>query len=171
MRNRKKWLKAAGTVLAIIAIFLAGRYSETPPVTKYKIIDNKVVIARYANLYLTASSYSEKGLIKALTEYENCDEKVVQNVVDKMNIDWQKQADKELSQLLNSTGYSEKQVRAFMARDLYTQEQIDASLESASPDWKKQAKVCADRLIGAGLSELNVKTTLLSRGFTLEQID
>ena len=165
-----KWIRVVIVIIVIGIAFSAGRYTAPEDITEYTEIQNEKEITKLANQYLIAAPYSEKGLVETLVKYEHCDEDTAIRVVKKKDVDWQEQANRELNKLLNSSGYSEKQVREYLARDLYSEQQIDTAMAQISPDWSEQAKKCMQALKNSGVQDFYMTGTLLTRGFTLEQI-
>ena len=160
----------------IVFTFLLGFFSSA--VLKQNITSSAYAeetdpdrIKQVAENYLTAAPYSKRGLTEALCKYEHFDRKAAADVVGKLSVDWQEQADREVEEYLNMDGHSEKSIREFLERDFFTEKQIDKAIKSADPDWTEQAKIRADMLKVAGIGQLALKTELKSLGFTDEQID
>ena len=166
-----KWLKVVAVVLVIGIAFIFGRTTAPEPLTEYPEISDKEEIRQVADKYLSSAAYSKDGLIQALIDYEHFDKVTTKDIVSELDVDWQKQAEKELNQYLNSSGFSESQIREYLLRDLYTEAQIDKAIETVNPDWKEQARMCAENLKSSGVNKANITATLLARGFTLEQIN
>ena len=76
----------------------------------------------------------------------------------------------ELSAYLKMTGNSEKQIREYLKRDLFTEDQIDKAIEKAEPDWHEQAVRCADYLKMSGADDISIRLMLLERGFKEEDL-
>lgn len=155
----------------IIALsFFCGRLTAPEPIKEYPIVYDRTDIYMTAQNYLVSGSYSEEGLITALMSYENFDESVTREVIGRMDVDWQAEADEELEAYLNMTGNSEKQIREHLERDLFTKEQIDRAIEKADPDWHEQAERCADFLKRSGAEDSSLRPLLLERGFRPEDL-
>lgn len=140
------------------------------PEAKTEIAADEGQIKEVAESYLKVAAYSKKGLVEALCEYEHLDRAAVEFVIGTLGTDWQKQADREVQEYLLMDGNSEKRIRDFMKRDLFTEEQIDKAISAADPDWEEQAKMRADILRAAGAGDANIKAELLNRGFTDDQV-
>lgn len=162
---KKKTLAVLLTAEIAIISFFTGRLTAAEQEAEYPPGTDPADIYITAQNYLTAGNYSEEGLIMALKEYEHFDESQTRKVVGKMDIEWQAEADEEVRAYLDMTGNSEKQVREYLRRDLFTDEQIDEAIDKADPDWHEQALRCADFLRQSGANDAEIRMLLLDRGF------
>ena len=145
--------------------------SEVAAEDTYEKINDKSQIRQIADNYLTVATYSKQGLIDALCTYEHLDRKATKEVVNNLDTDWQKQADKEVDEYLHMDGNSESRIRECMERDKFTQKQIDKAIKKADPDWTEQAKLRVEILMKAGANALNARIALADKGFTDTQIE
>lgn len=163
-------------ILLLLLFFVLGQLSVTlidrckAGEIKPNIPANQDEIIQIANNYLTTASYSEEGLIKALHEYEYFDEDATKEAVASLNIDWEKQAEKEINEYLHMDGYSEKELRKLLKKDLFKEKDINKAMETVSPDWHEQAMRKKEMLLDSGVSENLIIPTLLNNGFTKEDI-
>ena len=150
--------------------FFAGRLAAPEREAKYGAGKDPAEIYVTAQSYLDAGYYSEEGLIRALNEYEHFDKTETRKVVEGLDIEWQTEADEELAAYLKMTGNSEKQIREFMSRDLFTDEQIDEAIKRADTDWHEQAEKCTEYLRQSGAKDAEIRLLLLERGFREEEL-
>lgn len=173
---RNKIIKRMLYISLLLIFFILGQISIVV-INNYKTGDIKPNIPAHqdeiiqiANNYLRTASYSEEGLIKALHEYEYFDEDIAREAVESLDVDWEKQAEKEIDEYLHMDGYSEKGIREALRKDLFEEEDIDKAIENMSPDWSSQAKRKKESLLQSGVSETLVIPTLLKKGFTQEDV-
>lgn len=173
MKKANKKIRSLLLIDFLIIAFLCGSltaltYSYNnpkPTVYEYEEISDKEKISEVAQNYLEASPWSEEGLIEALHKYEHFELSATRSVIENMDVDWQEQAEREVTAYLHMSGNSEKKIREYLRRDLFTDSQIDQAIANIDPDWKEQARKKASSLLSAGYKKESIASELQAQGF------
>lgn len=180
MGRKTPFVKLIICALVALLAFCCGQMSVRPPAIydsapsmdeTFPESSDTEAARDIARRYLACGAYSKEGLISALVAYEHFSDKAAREAVGSLDIDWQEQAEKEVNAYLHMDGVSEKKLREYMKRDLFTKKQTDIAIKRTAPDWKDQARRKAETLKEAGVGSISIKTSLLSAGFTEHDIE